>query len=353
MTLDIHITHRRGGFALDVALTCPPGVTVVFGPSGSGKTTLLQCVAGIIRPASGHIRLGDREWFGAKTQAPVHKRKIGYVFQDGRLFPHLTVRQNIHYAQRFGPGQPPETIEHWCTVLGVSVLLDRMPATLSGGERQRVALARALARTPDVLCLDEPLSALDAPRRRDVLDDLERVIADAKIPVLYVTHDIQELTRLAHRVALIDDGNIVLSGPAADVLTDPVARPYLPGRNLGALVTCKVGPTAQGVTDLQFNGGTIRLANVAAQEGGELRLRVAAQDVILSREKPAGLSALNVFQATVTDIRPDQASVVVSIAVGDTTLLSRITRVSAQTMELQIGATVHAIIKATATDAMA
>lgn len=341
MTLQVDISLARSGFSLTARFNAGPGVTVLFGPSGSGKTTILNAVAGLQPFDRGAIFWNGESW----ATVPTHRRKVGFVFQDGRLFPHMTVRKNLTY----GAGKAAALVKI-VGLLGLEHLLNRYPSTLSGGERQRVALGRALLCDPEILCMDEPLSALDAQRRQEVLPFIEKIAADVRIPILYVTHDIAELTRLADQIVLLDHGQIVRHGPTDQVMSDPAMVRYFPGRNLGAVINGTVGDTESGLTDVTFPGATLRLGNVQSAQDAPLRLRIAAQDVILAKTKPDGLSALNVLPAVIENMTDEQGGVLVTLALGPTRILAKITDYSANNMGLAEQDQVFAIIKATAVD---
>ncbi|MEX0310290.1 MAG: molybdenum ABC transporter ATP-binding protein, partial [Tateyamaria sp.] len=221
MTLSVALRHRFGDFDLDVSFEAGAGVTALFGRSGAGKTTIVNAVAGLFRPDAAQIMLD-----GARFDTlPVHRRRVGYVFQDARLFPHMTVADNLDYAGRFGAraSDRPRIIE----MLGIGALLDRHPATLSGGERQRVALGRALLSDPQLLLMDEPLAALDAPRKAEILPYLDRLKSETGVPILYVSHAVDEVARLADHMVLLAKGRVARSGPLFDVMADPAAVPLL------------------------------------------------------------------------------------------------------------------------------
>ncbi|MEO0357004.1 MAG: molybdenum ABC transporter ATP-binding protein [Pseudomonadota bacterium] len=353
MTLDLDIQLRRGAFRLTAQMSAPPGVTVVFGPSGCGKTSLLQCVAGLIRPTHGTIHMNGSVWCDAPVHTPPHRRNIGFVFQDGRLLPHMSVRKNIELPLKFRPGGQKSAVDDWVDIFALGALMDRAPHTLSGGERQRAALARALVGRPDLLCLDEPLSAVDIRKKNDVLPYLETAMAHAQIPVLYVTHGLGELTRLADHVALMDQGAIVASGPVQDVMIHPKSLSHLPGRLLGSILTCTVEDKRDGVTRVRFPGGVLHLSHLDHPPGHRLRLRIAAQDVILATQAPTGLSALNVLSGQVVRLDHLDGNCVVSVGIGASTVMSRITEHSAKRLALAPGQQIHAIVKATAVDTVA
>ena len=351
MSLSVHLRHAFAGFALDVAFESPPGLTVLFGRSGSGKTSVINAVAGLLRPDQGRIVAGGVVVLDTalRVDLPAHRRRLGYVFQDARLFPHLTVRQNLIYGRRFAPkgGVPFDEV---VDLLGLSALLHRAPAALSGGEKQRVAIGRALLSNPLMLLMDEPLAALDEARKSEILPYIERLRDQAGVPILYVSHALAEVARLATTLVVIDAGRIVRSGPAAELLADPQLAPTLGLREAGALLSAQVAAhDADGLTRLHCAGGDLWLPRLSAPVGTALRIRISAQDVILARTRPEGLSALNILAATVTDLRVgDGPGALVQLAIGQDRLLARITKRSAEALGLQPGSAVFAILKSVA-----
>ncbi len=220
MTLELRLTHAFPGFKLDLDLTAPAGLTCLFGRSGSGKTTIINAVAGLLRPDTARIVLDGV----ALHDLPPHQRRVGYVFQDARLFPHLTVAQNLTYAARIRR-QQAKGFDRIVGLLGIGALLDRRPATLSGGERQRVAIGRALLSDPRILLMDEPLAALDEARKAEILPYIEALRDAFGLPILYVSHALPEVARLATSIAVIDAGRLLAFGPAARLLSDPETAP--------------------------------------------------------------------------------------------------------------------------------
>ncbi|PVA05755.1 molybdenum ABC transporter ATP-binding protein [Thalassorhabdomicrobium marinisediminis] len=337
--LQVHVTRAFPDFTLDAAFEAPAGVTAIFGPSGSGKTSLIRAVAGLSDCDHARITLGGRD---LSTLKP-HRRNIGYVFQDARLFPHLTVLKNLRYGGRHDE-------EAVIAVLGLAPLLGRHPASLSGGERQRVALGRALMSAPHLLLLDEPLSALDSPRKAEVLPYLEALRDQTAIPILYVSHDMTEVARLARRIVVLDRGQVVVSGALEDVLADPAAVPFIGVRDAGAVLSGRVvGHSDDGLTKIETEGGALWVPGAVGRALGHIRVRVPAQDVILSRSAPEGLSALNVLSVTITGLeRGTGPDVAVALQAGQARLLARVTARSCDGMGLQVGDHVFAILKATA-----
>jgi molybdate transport system ATP-binding protein len=339
MMLQVHVAHQFADFALDAAFEAPAAVTAIFGPSGSGKTSIIRAVAGLLRCDTADIRLGDLDL----TPMPSHKRNVGYVFQDARLFPHLNVLQNLRYGGRHDE-------DAVIAVLGLGGLLTRAPASLSGGEKQRAALGRALMSAPKILLLDEPLSALDAPRKTEVLPYLEALRDQTDIPILYVSHDMGEVARLARRIVVLDQGRVVVQGDLEDVLSDPAAVPFIGLPDAGAVLTGRVvGHADDGLTKIETGAGPLWVPGAVGRAGGTVRVRVPAQDVILSRDAPTGLSALNILAVRVVDMdRGTGPGVIVALQAGDTRILARITKRSCDEMGLAQDDRVHAILKTTA-----
>ena len=344
--LHIHFHKRQGVFDLNVAIDAPAGVTAIFGRSGSGKTTLVNALAGLTQPDRGRICVGDTVLYDSASgvNLPTQRRRVGYVFQDARLFPHMTVQRNLTYG---GTHDAARIIK----VLGLEGLLQRMPAGLSGGEKQRVALGRALMSDPQVLLMDEPLAALDAPRKAEILPYLERLRDEVQIPIVYVSHDISEVARLATTLVILDAGRVAIAGPLGDVLARPDLVPLLGTRTAGAVIAARVVGRLpdDDLTELQFSGGRFLMPGQVGMIGQTLRLRIAAQDVILSLHAPEGMSALNVFPVTITALVQGRGpGVAVALQAGDDHLLARVTRRSAGLMQLSVGQQIYAIIKATA-----
>lgn len=352
MSLQVQIRQGFPGFALDVAFAAPPGVTALFGRSGSGKTTVVNAVAGLLRPQSGRVVVDGRVLFdtAAGIRVPVHRRRIGYVFQEARLFPHLTVRQNLLYGRWMrGRSDGPE-LTHVLEMLGIGALLERRPGALSGGEKARVALGRALMADPQLLLMDEPLASLDEARKAEILPYLERLRDETRLPILYVSHAMAEVARLATTLVVMEAGQVLRAGPVSDVLADPGAVPLLGIREAGAILPARIeAQEADGLTRLATSGGALWLPRVAAEVGAQVRLRIAAQDVILSRTRPERLSALNILPGEVMAVRLGEGpGAMVQLRVGTDVLLARITRRSAEALELAPEVTVFAVVKSVA-----
>lgn len=353
MSLEVDFRHRQGDFALAVAFDAPDGITALFGRSGAGKTSVVNAIAGLLAPDAGRITLGGTALFdrAARCNLPTWRRRLGYVFQDGRLFPHLSVRQNMTYGQRFAPrGSTGPTLDSVAELLGIAPLLDRRPGGLSGGEKQRVAIGRALLSRPRMLLMDEPLAALDEARKAEILPYLERLRDETALPILYVSHSVAEVARLASRVVVLENGHVARAGPAEQVLSDPGMVHQIGLREAGAVLPATVARHhADGLTELAVSGGRLFLPLTKGAPGTAVRVRVLAQDVMLAHSAPVGLSALNILPGKVVSLRDgDGPGVMVQIACGDDLLLARITRRSAQALGLAPDGPVFAVIKTVA-----
>lgn len=347
--LSVALRHAFRGYVLNASFDAPAGLTALFGHSGSGKTTIVNAVAGLLRPDFGRITDGDTVLTDSDRGVflPPHRRGIGYVFQDARLFPHLTVRQNLLYGHWFAGRGRPSDLPRVTEMLGIAHLLSRRPAALSGGERQRVALGRAILSHPRLLLMDEPLAALDQARKDEILPYLERLRDQAGLPILYVSHSPAEVARLATTIVLVDRGRVAAAGPAAEMLSDPAIAPLLGMAETGAILTARIeGHDADGLTRLATPAGPLFLPQVAVPVGHSLRLRILAQDVMIASTPPQGISALNVIPATVRDLTDSGGNVLVRLDAGGQVILSRITRRSATALDLQPGKPVHAVLKA-------
>jgi molybdate transport system ATP-binding protein len=351
MSLSVALRHRFSGFTLDARFDAPAGLTALFGRSGSGKTTVVNAVAGLLRPDAGRIEAGGSVLTdtGQGVFVPVHRRRIGYVFQDARLFPHLTVRQNLLYG-RWASRQTGDAAElgRIVELLGIGPILDRRPGALSGGERQRVAFGRAILSRPRLLLMDEPLAALDDPRKAEILPYLERLRDEFRLPILYVSHSVAEVARLATTVVILDAGRVIAAGPSVELLSDPATAPGLGLREAGALLGARVvSQDDDGLTRLETEAGPIWLPRVTAPPGQVLRVRILAQDVMLALDRPAGLSALNVLAATVREVRiGDGPGAIVQLAIGSELILARVTRRSIAALDVRPGQRLFAALKA-------
>ncbi len=351
MSAEISLRHAQGAFQLDSAFEfSAPGVTALFGHSGAGKSTIIHAIAGLIRPDEGKIAVeGETLFDSANGQCvPAHERRMGVVFQDARLFPHLNVKSNLAYGMRRANEQPKVgEIDGVVELLGLGHLLARTPRTLSGGERSRVALGRALLMRPRALLLDEPLAALDAARKSEILPYLERVRDESRIPILYVSHSMDEVARLADRIIVLHEGRIMAQGSLFDVTSnlDLISGgAQLPGSILEAIVAGH--DEAHALSTLRFSGETLVVPALKRDIDDKVRVRVDAQDVMLALTKPQGISANNVLPASITEVKAGSGPYEdVLLSVGEAKLIARITRKSAERLGLEAGQKIFAVIK--------
>ena len=356
--IDAHLRLQRRDFQLDVALALPSrGITALFGPSGCGKTTVLRALAGLDR-AAGRVALDDEVWQDDATGCfvPTHRRPLGYVIQDAALFPHLDVRGNLNYGRRRAAGESARSsLDAIIDLLGIAHLQARRPATLSGGERQRVAIARALATGARLLLMDEPLAALDAARKAEILPYLERLHRELALPVVYVTHAMDEVARLADHLVLMHEGRAVAAGP----LTELLARTDLPLARLddaGVVITARVTEhdALHGMTRIAFHGSPLWVGLSPARPGQPVRARILARDVSVTRQRPVETSILNVLPVVLASVQLEHSTALLSLQAGaDTppgpwTLLARITRKSLAALSLHPGDALYAQIKGVA-----
>jgi len=348
----IALDWPRGDFLLSLQVELPGcGVTAIHGPSGSGKTTLLRCIAGLDHAPGARISVHGQVWQDAQRFLPCHRRNIGFVFQDASLFSHLDVRGNLHYGLRRKAGADPALLDAAIHTLAIGALLDRRPDQLSGGERQRVAIARALALAPQLLLMDEPLSALDAARKQELLPYLERLHDALAIPLLYVSHAADEVARLADHLLLLDAGRVRAAGPITELLgrLDP---PVALGDQLGVVLATRAAERdpAFHLVRLQFDGGSLWARDPGQALGQRLRVRVLARDVSISRERPGASSILNLLPARIDAISAadDPAFALLRLNIGASVLLAQLTARSVAALDLQPGQSVWAQVKSVA-----
>ena len=349
---EVDIAASRGDFRLEARFSVPtPGVVALFGPSGAGKTTLVNAIAGL-GAASGTLRLDGETWLDTARGScrPAERRRIGYVFQDARLFPHLDVAANLAYGQRRAPaGEQYVVPEEIVALLGLDLLLGRRVHRLSGGERQRVALARALLAQPRLLLLDEPLASIDAARREEVLPYLETLRDRYAIPMLYVSHQYDEVLRLATHVVLLANGRVTASGTPSELAVDPRLAALIGSEAVGAVLDVEVRSQdrVSGLVSVLLGDHLLKLALPAASVGTRVRLQVLARDVILATEAPHALSVRNALAGRLerlSDAGPDD--VIATIAIADARILARITRAAVSDLGLAPGMAVWALVKA-------
>ena len=355
--LEMVVQKHLGNFTINANISCETsGIVAFFGRSGAGKTSLINMLAGLLRPDFGRIAINGTTLFDSDQgiDLPPERRRLGYVFQEGRLFPHMTVRTNLHYGLRRAPKRertvkPDQVI----ALLGLEDYLDRRPHHLSGGEKQRVALGRALLANPRLLLMDEPLASLDQPRKDEVLPFIERLRDELAIPIVYVSHSMPEIMRLADTMVLISSGRVEAVGSVDDLTSRLDLRPLTGRYEAGAVIQARVAGQDRdfGLTELAFAGGRLRVPHVSLPVGTPLRLRIRARDVALALEVPRATSILNAIPAIVHDIGTEEGPQVdLRLNAGGAIFWSRITRRSLIDLGLRPGTAVTALIKAVAID---
>ncbi len=352
MSIEGQFQLQKGKFKLDVDLKAPvEGVTALFGPSGSGKTTLLRLIAGLELDSKGSLKIGEEIWQDDQEFLPAHKRRIGYVFQEDNLLPHLNVKGNIEYGwKRSSEKGTTKSLQQAIELLGIEELLSRKPATLSGGERQRVAIARALATRPKLLLMDEPLAALDRSRKEEILPFIDSIHRNLEIAVIYVTHASDEIARLADHLFLMENGRFIANGKIDNMLTR-LDLPLSHSDEAESIVDADVREydATYKLNYLDCAAGRFTVSGNQLRIGESVRLRIAARDVSLTLEPPRNTSILNIFPATVDKLMPKGGSqMTVRLKMADHLLLSRITRKSVDNLGLREGDIVYAQIKSVA-----
>ena len=358
MSISVTIEHRLPEFAIDVDCEfAGDGISALFGPSGAGKSTIINAIAGLLRPDRGRIAIDGvcLTDTSAGVFVPPRQRRIGYVFQEPRLFPHLSVEKNLRFGWRRAPERASEDeISALIDLLGIADIRTRRPHALSGGEKQRVALARALLSNPRLLLLDEPLAALDHKRRDEILPYLERIRSEQQLPIIYVSHSIDEVTRLADTVHIVDAGRIVASGSIEDVFSRIDLYPVTGRFEAGTVIDGVIDQHDDGfhLTRIRCGDEQMVVPKIDGREGDKVRIRVRARDIIVSRERPADISANNVIAGTVSAIRHDDGAFSdVQIQCGNSMrLIARITRQSAERLALADNIPVYAVIKSVTID---
>jgi len=354
--LEVDIEHRLGAFELDIHFRSGRGLTALLGRSGAGKTSVVNVIAGLVRPERGRIVVDGSVLIDTARgiRTPAHRRRVGYVFQEDRLFPHLTVRQNLLFGRWFAPGPAPAArLDDVADLLGIGTLLDRRPGRLSGGEKQRVAIGRALLASPRLLLMDEPLASLDARRKDEIFPYIERLRDQAGVPIVYVSHAVGEVTRLANTIVLITDGRVRAVGPLQEVMGRAELYPMAGRFEAGAVLAARVAAhdARWGLTELAGAFGKLTVPRLPAPVGAALRVRIRARDVILAATPPTGISALNVLAGRVEAVVPiEEAALEVQLRLGNERLLARVTRRSGATLGLVPGREIFAVIKTVAID---
>ena len=359
--LHLKIKMSRPVFELDLDLQLPGlGITAIFGPSGSGKTTLLRAVAGLEKNQVGRIQIGSHVWQDTQQgiDLPTWQRPLGYVFQESSLLPHLNVTDNLNFGLKraeksSGNAQSDAAMALKASIelLGIGSLLQRMPDQLSGGERQRVAIARAIAMKPKLLLMDEPLASLDAARRQEIFPWLTKLRDELKMPMLYVTHSTEEVTRLADHLVVLDQGQVKAQGPVGSVLTQ-VVNPVVVGEDAGALIEGCIGAvdTQWHLSRVDFEGGCVWMRDAGLPVGKAVRIRILARDVSLATTEPQNTSIQNQLRGHIQSITPDvhPSQVMVVLKCGAEEVLARVTKRAVDELSLQLGQPVWAQVKSVA-----
>lgn len=355
--IEIDVTLKRStGFTLGAQFRAPDrGVTALFGRSGCGKTTIIQIVAGSVQPDKGRVQVGDVVFFDKAKgiNLPIQARHVGYVFQDSRLFPHMNVESNLNYGARRAKGAHHVTMPAVVEMLGIEHLLRRRPHTLSGGERQRVAIGRALLSQPRLLLMDEPLASLDEMRKGEILPYLELLRDNLGIPILYVSHAIEEVVRLADTVVAMKSGQVMDAGPLAQVLSRPDLLPVLGRFDLGSIFDCvvKSHDEAFALSTIAFPDGELRVPLVDRPIGAPVRARVRSRDVSLSLTRPMDVSVTNRLSGKVGIIRREEGPYAdVEVILPHGRLHSLVTMESVERLALEPDMPIWAMIKAVAVD---
>jgi molybdate transport system ATP-binding protein len=357
--IEIAVQHQLGEFGLDAGFVSGGRLTALFGRSGAGKTVLVNIIGGLIRPARGRVVVDgqvlvdtDRNIF-----VPRHKRRIGYVFQEARLFPHLSVRQNLLFGRWFAPRgeRAISDLAGVLDLLGIGHLLERGPGALSGGEKQRVAIGRALLANPRLLLMDEPLASLDEARKAEILPYIERLRDEIGVPIIYVSHSVAEVARLATTLVTVDQGRVTACGPTARVMSRLDVAGLSGAAEAGSIIEARIAghDEAYGLTTLTTRAGPLQVARGTLPPGATTRVRILASDVLISLTPPVGVSALNILPGTVVEIGARRAGGAVELRLdcGGENLLARLTAKSIDALGLRVGSQVHAVIKSVSIDA--
>ena len=359
--IDLQVKLRRAAFQMDVNVQLPAeGISAIFGVSGSGKTSLLRVVAGLESNQEGRIQVGAHIWQDTQQKIclPTWQRPLGYVFQESSLLPHLDVQQNLNFGLKRAfkssgstHSNAAKSLQASIELLGIEAFLKRMPDQLSGGERQRVAIARAIAMQPQLLLMDEPLASLDAARRQEIFPWLARLRDELKMPMLYVTHSSEEVTRLADHLLVLDQGQVKAQGPVSAVLTQ-VVNPVMVGEDAGALIEGRIGQVdvQWHLSRVDFEGGSVWMRDLGLPVGKAVRIRILARDVSLATSEPQNTSIQNQLRCSIQSITADAhpSQVMVVLKCGTEDVLARVTKRAADELGLQVGQSLWAQVKSVA-----
>jgi molybdate transport system ATP-binding protein len=350
--LQVSVKKQRGAFTLDAEFQLPtPGVVALFGRSGCGKSTLVNVIAGLLKAEAGRVALDDKLLLDTArgTDVPAERRGIGYVFQDARLFPHMSVAANLRYAERRAAGPKFVDMQHVAGLLDLGALMDRRTHQLSGGERQRVAIGRALLTQPNLLLLDEPLASLDLSRREEVLPYLESLRDHLSIPMVYVSHNFDEVLRLATYIVLMEAGKTTAQGNVGEMSLNPGLRAIIGADAVGAIVDGMVLGTdpSSGLVRVRVGQGELRVHFPNAVQDAKLRVQLLARDLIVATRAPHDLSVRNSLPGRVTAVVADDVDTdLISIDIGGTIIMARITNAATRELRLAPGIQVWALVKA-------
>lgn len=355
MTLEVEVEHRLGAFKLDARFSSKGRLTALFGQSGSGKTSLVNVIGGLIRPKRGRVVVDGTVLLDTEAGVflPKHRRRIGYVFQEARLFPHLTVRQNLLFGRWFASGRERVATDDDMVIdlLGIGHLLARRPSALSGGEKQRVAIGRAIFAHPRLLLMDEPLASLDEDRKDEILPYIERLRDEAGVPIVYVSHSVAEVARLATTLVVLAEGQVAAVGPTGTIMARLDVSSLSGGAEGGVVLDAQVESHDEcfGLTTLRTGAGDLLVPRVATPIGARMRARIRSRDVMVSLTRPDGLSALNMLPGTVVEVGPARddggTTIGVRLNCSGETLVARLTRKSVNDLALEPGQAVFAVVK--------
>jgi molybdate transport system ATP-binding protein len=352
MMLSVAVKKRRGSFSLDACFELPtPGVVALFGRSGCGKSTLINVIAGLLDADAGRVALNDTVLLDTERRLslPPERRRIGYVFQDARLFPHLSVASNLKYGEARAPAHHYVTLDAVADLLDLGSLMNRRTHQLSGGERQRVAMGRALLSQPNLLLLDEPLASIDAARRDEVLPYLETLRDQLNVPMVYVSHDFDEVLRLATYVVLMESGKTIAQGGVAEMSLNKDLRLIIGADAVGAIVEGSVLGTdpSSGLMRVKVGNGELKVHAADIAPGTKLRVQLLARDLIVATRPPRNLSVRNILAGVITAVTSDDAdSDLIAIDIGATLIMARVTKAATRELKLAPGLPAWALVKA-------